>query len=70
MKLARASLVDSQTRISMFAFVRLWAATPSAIRTADEHAIKFVEACVGEYRRNPDPVFVAAAANAAARLAQ
>ena len=39
-----------------------------AIRTGDEHAIKFVEACVGEHRRNPDPVFVAAAADAAARL--
>ena len=32
-----------------------------AIRTADEHAIKFVEACLDEHRRNPDPVFVVAA---------
>ena len=39
-----------------------------AIRTGDEHAIKFVEACLDEHRRNPDPVFVAAAADAAARL--
>ena len=41
-----------------------------AIRTGDEHAIKFVEACLDEHRRNPDPLFVAAAADAAARLAQ
>lgn len=39
-----------------------------AIRTGDEHAIKFVEACLDEHRRNPEPVFVAAAADAAARL--
>ena len=39
-----------------------------AIRTADEHAIKFVEACLDEHRRNPDPLFLAAAADAATRL--
>ena len=39
-----------------------------AIRTADEHAIKFVEACLDEHRRTPDPLFLAAAADAAARL--
>ena len=39
-----------------------------AIRTGDEHAIKFVEACLDEHRRNPAPVFLAAAADAAARL--
>ena len=39
-----------------------------AIRTMDEHAIKFVEACLHEHRRNPDPLFLAAGADAAARL--
>ena len=39
-----------------------------AIRTGDEHAIKFVEACLDEHRRNPAPLFLAAAADAAARL--
>ena len=39
-----------------------------AIRTADEHAIKFVEACLDEHRRVSDPLFLAAAADAAARL--
>ena len=39
-----------------------------AIRTGDEHAIKFVEACLHEHRRSPDPLFLAAAADAAARL--
>ena len=39
-----------------------------AIRTGDEHAIKFVEACLHEHRRNPDPLFLAAAADASARL--
>ncbi len=39
-----------------------------AIRTTDEHAIKFVEACLDEHRLNPDPLFLAAAADAAARL--
>ncbi|MCY3602733.1 MAG: questin oxidase family protein [Chloroflexi bacterium] len=39
-----------------------------AIRTADEHAIKFVETCLDEHRRHPATVFLAAAADAAARL--
>lgn len=39
-----------------------------AIRTGDEHAIKFVEACLDEHRRNPDALFLAVAADAAARL--
>ncbi len=39
-----------------------------AIRTGDEHAIKFVEACLDEHQRNRDPLFVAAAADVAARL--
>ncbi len=39
-----------------------------AIRTGDEHAIKFVEACLDEHRRIRDPLLVAAAADAAGRL--
>ena len=39
-----------------------------AIRTGDEHAIKFVEACLDEHGRNPDPLFLAAAADVSARL--
>ena len=39
-----------------------------AIRTGDEHAIKFVEACLDEHRRKPAPLFLAAAEDAAARL--
>ncbi len=39
-----------------------------AIRTGDEHAIKFVEACLDEHRRNPDSLFLAASADVAARL--
>lgn len=39
-----------------------------AIRTGDEHAIKFVEACLDEHGRKPAPLFLAAAADAAAQL--
>jgi len=39
-----------------------------AIRTGDEHAIKFVEACLDEYDRNPATLFLTAAADAAERL--
>ena len=39
-----------------------------AIRSTDEHAIKFVEACLDEHQRTPDPLFPAAAADVAARL--
>jgi hypothetical protein len=35
-----------------------------AIDNADEHAIKFTEACVNEYALNPKPVYLAAAAHA------
>jgi len=35
-----------------------------AIAHADEHAIKFTEACVHEYALNPKPVYLAAAAHA------
>jgi hypothetical protein len=35
-----------------------------AIANADEHAIKFTEACIGEHALNPKPVYLAAAAHA------
>ena len=35
-----------------------------AIANADEHAIKFSEACIHEYALNPKPVYLAAAAHA------
>jgi hypothetical protein len=35
-----------------------------AIANADEHAIKFTEACIHEYALNPKPVYLAAAAHA------
>jgi hypothetical protein len=35
-----------------------------AIESGDEHAIKFTEACIGEYALNPKPVYFAAAAHA------
>ena len=35
-----------------------------AVANADEHAIKFTEACVHEYALNPKPVYLAAAAHA------
>ncbi|MDR3617699.1 MAG: questin oxidase family protein [Candidatus Obscuribacterales bacterium] len=33
-----------------------------AVATDDEHAVKFVEACITEHRLNPDPVYLSAAA--------
>jgi hypothetical protein len=38
------------------------------IETDDPHAIKFVEACLREHRRNPQPVYLAAAHDWAARV--
>jgi hypothetical protein len=35
-----------------------------AITNADEHAIKFTEACIHEHALNPRPVYLAAAAHA------
>lgn len=35
-----------------------------AIANADEHAIKYTEACIHEYELNPKPVYLAAAAHA------
>ena len=39
-----------------------------AIATGDEHAIKFTEACLREYARNPKPVYLHAARDGVARL--
>jgi len=39
-----------------------------AVATGDEHAIKFAEACLREYRLNPRPAYIAAAKDAAERL--
>jgi Questin oxidase-like len=41
-----------------------------SIETADPHAIKFAEACVREFHRNQDPVYLAAAQDWAVRLHQ
>ncbi len=38
--------------------------TDRAIANADEHAIKFTEACIHEYSLNPKPVYLAAATHA------
>jgi hypothetical protein len=35
-----------------------------AIRTGDEHAIKFTEACLAEYSRSPSPIYLRAAEHA------
>ena len=40
----------------------------AAAATNDPHAIKFTEACLREYDVNPNPVYLAAAADATARL--
>lgn len=40
-----------------------------AIATADEHAIKFTEACLREHALNPKPVYLLAARHAVERLA-
>jgi hypothetical protein len=39
-----------------------------SIETDDPHALKFTEACIREYRLNPQPVYRAAAEDWAARL--
>src|SRR5580658_2081692 len=39
-----------------------------AITNADEHAIKFTEACIHEHALNPTPVYLAAAAHAIENL--
>src|SRR5215475_7201626 len=39
-----------------------------SVATDDPHAIKFTEACIREYRLNPQPVYLAAAADWAQRL--
>jgi hypothetical protein len=39
-----------------------------AVAARDEHAIKFTEACLREYRISADPVFLAAAADVTVRL--
>ncbi|MGH7965386.1 MAG: hypothetical protein ACRERD_26840, partial [Candidatus Binatia bacterium] len=41
-----------------------------SIATDDPHEIKFVEACIHEFRRNPRPVYLAAAHDWATRLHQ
>ena len=41
-----------------------------SIETDDPHALKFAEACIREYRLNPQPVYMAAAEDWAARLHQ
>jgi hypothetical protein len=42
--------------------------TDAAVRSGDEHAIKLTEACLAEHALDGDPVFLAAAADVAARL--
>ena len=39
-----------------------------AVANADEHAIKFAEACIGEHALNPKPVHLRAAADALKKL--
>ncbi len=39
-----------------------------AVNARDEHAIKFTEACLREYRITPDPAFIAGARDAVQRL--
>ena len=39
-----------------------------SLATDDPHALKFAEACIREHRRNPHPVYLAAAADWASRL--
>ncbi len=39
-----------------------------AVATADDHAIKFTEACLREYAANPQPVYLVAARDAVERL--
>jgi hypothetical protein len=42
--------------------------TEQSIATDDPHALKFAEACIREYRLNPQPVYLAAAEDWASRL--
>jgi hypothetical protein len=42
--------------------------TEQSIATDDPHAFKFTEACIREYRLNPQPVYLAAAEDWALRL--
>ena len=39
-----------------------------SIATDDPHALKFAEACIREHQRNPQPAYLAAAADWASRL--
>lgn len=39
-----------------------------AVRSGDDHAIKFTEVMLAEHASNPDPIYLAAAENAMARL--
>ena len=39
-----------------------------SVATDDPHALKFAEACIREHRRNPQPAYLAAAADWASRL--
>lgn len=39
-----------------------------AVKNGDEHAIKFTEVMLGEYKQNPDPIYLAAADDAIRRL--
>jgi hypothetical protein len=41
-----------------------------SVATGDEHAIKFTEACLREYRLNPQPVYLVAAQDATRRLSK
>jgi len=42
--------------------------TEQSIATDDPHALKFAEACIREYHRNPQPVYLAAAEDWASRM--
>ena len=39
-----------------------------AVRSGNEHAIKLTEACLREHALEPNPIYLAAAADASARL--
>ena len=39
-----------------------------AVKSGDEHAIKFTEVMIAEHKLNPDPVYLAAAEDAIRRL--
>ena len=42
----------------------------TAVDTGDEHAIKFTAACLGEFRLNPEPVYLASTLDATSRLGE